>query len=205
MHNLLTAQLAVTNVCHELANWMSVMKFFQDDIIAEIRNGSLSMQTMGRFFDNLDACILSIDFFRNLYAPIGYQDKAISIVKKMYEQKDITIKEERIPCELNKVFKNIETERAIATILFLLLKIVVKAFNVKISYAKEEIRIDVFNCSKMAKDRLVEIFSSQSDCLASSPFNIVALYSKLLLAAKKVKIRVNSSMTDLLRIILCQK
>jgi hypothetical protein len=80
------ASLAVSKVCHEIANYLSVIKFIQDDI----KNSNLS--EMDELLTNIDMIEQTLKFFRSVYT--SFNDDLTLSISSLYSLKNIKIIDE---------------------------------------------------------------------------------------------------------------
>lgn len=200
MDSLLTTQLAVTNMCHEIANRMSIIKFLQEDVVSDFKNGVLSEDSLEGLFAHIDDAILSMDFFRNLYSPSESKNEILKISLKICEKKDIKIV--NFTTQFEESFSSSNVGKAIAAILFFLTKINNSKFSVIFSTIEKAIIMDIRGCTGELQKRLIAMLNANED--DENTFNTIAHYIKSLLLTDKLFIKTDNKIVDTLRIKICK-
>jgi hypothetical protein len=75
--------LTVSKICHEIANYLSVIKFIQEDM----KNSDMS--EMDELFVNIDMIEHTLKFFRGIYT--SFNDDLTLLIKSIYTSKNIQI------------------------------------------------------------------------------------------------------------------
>lgn len=202
MDGLLVAQSVATNICHEMANYMSIIKFLQEDILDEIKNGSNSVDSMNQLFDNVENAILSMDFFRNLYSSSESKNEISKIILKICEKKGLKIS--NFTEQLQDPLFSANVEKAASAILFLITKMNNSKFCITLSIVDKAIIIDVRGCAGEAQRHFIKMISTDINSENKNTFNIVAHYARILLSLDKLTIKTDNKIVDTLRIKICK-
>lgn len=202
MNTLLTTQFTAANICHEIANYMSVIKFQQEDILEKIENGITFMDSAEQLFNNIDNTILMMDFFRNLYSPSDSRNEVSKLALKICKQKGVKVL--NFTPEFEESFTSTKVEKTVAGILFLITRVNNGKFNVVFSIVDKAIVMDIKGCVGAVQRRFIKMLNTDINDEDKEAFNIIAYYVKKLLAYDKLTIKTDDKIVDTLRIKICK-
>ena len=185
MSNLTTTMFTASNLCHEIANYLSVMKFMQEDV--EEFLGNKTDETVESLFKTIDQLTLAMDFFRNLYSPAEGKNEVLHILLKLYKIKGIKIS--GLNETIYETLENHTTEKIYSAILYVILKSCRDTSHISVEKMSNGVNIicsqDVF-----LKDSITEAFNSENpDSMHCDNFNILAVYANQLAESEKYTIK----------------
>jgi hypothetical protein len=175
-----TLTLTVAKICHEIANYLSILKFLEEDICF-----SYNAETV-EFIKNIDLLSFTMDFFRNIYSNSSQSSNQFENIKNICKLKDIelAVSSQVIDKKLPGNAMN-----SICVILYIF---------AKISKTKDMINVDFINdCVVIEKNGSANVSNSIIDALNNSTckkdiFNILAKYAKDLLNSINYNINIST-------------
>lgn len=180
LENLKTIQLTAAKICHEIANYLSIIKFLQEDIK---ENESAEILELNKSIDLLS---YTMDFFRNVYGSSVQPSKAPEIIKTICELKDLNLKfdpEILTECEDNDLIN------AICLFVYILSKTSRPNETTFVNKSNEVVTITKEGQSALPKSikNLLNNESSTEDI-----FNILASHAKHLLNSSKYNVEIST-------------
>lgn len=201
---LLTTQYTASNICHEIANYMSIIKFVQDDVLHDFKSRNLSEETLEQLFVNIDIAMLIMDFFRNLYSPSQSKNDVLKILHNIYKFKGVKIS--GLNPDSSDSIKTYSVERIAASLLFIILKLSRAKNDIIFDSLSGNIVINIKGYSPDFKKELNKILTDGDDGeTTQNVFNVMIHYAKCLAAVDKYAIKIDDKNVDNLRIIICKQ
>ncbi|MDR1488649.1 MAG: hypothetical protein LBI26_02830 [Holosporales bacterium] len=201
MDEMLIAKCVASNICHEIANSISVIKFVEEDVslLLNSRDNSLG-EVLQLLFQNVDSLINSMNFFRDLYSLSSSNKEIIQTVVKMYEYKNVKISGTN--SKTLELITNSRVEKIVAAVLFVVLKLSNKGNKVIFDIPNNDsIIINVKKYSPEFKTEVIKILNQE---LTPDVFNVIGYYVRCLAQTEEYEIRIDSKNSENLRIIICK-
>ena len=169
LDNVKTVQLAVAKICHEIANYLSIIKFLQEDIKEKATPEILELNK------NIDLLSYTMDFFRNAYSDSVQSAKTPEIIKAICTLKEIDLK---IAPEILENLENNNLINAISLFVYIISKVSKSGERLEISKENDAIVIKTAKTVTLQKSiqGVINGESAEEDI-----FNILACYARYLL------------------------
>ncbi len=123
--------LTVAKICHEMANYLSVLNFIREDIE---HTATPEIQEM---IKNIELLTYTIEFFRGIYSDKINIDALISAIHKIYNKKGI------VAPALNDIVAQHNGKAAICGLLYVIMKVSKPGDIVKINHNEDKIVISI--------------------------------------------------------------
>jgi hypothetical protein len=198
MHELLLPQSIASNICHEIANHLSVARFLYDDIKERANKDNLpAMENAEEMALSIEMLILLMDFYRNIYSATETKNHALSIVAQMYRAKDIKFSELNYKSDDSK--NSDVQEKVAAIVLFSILKLCNNSLEVILDAPINNIVINIKGYTTQFEKDLEKFLSSPKTC---DSLNVLMYYAGILLGAENGSIKTDKIANNI-RIIVC--
>ncbi len=204
-NNLKTGMSTASYICHELTNYLSVMKFQQEDIEDNI--DPKYEEFLSPFFNTLDYLIITMDFFRNVYSPTHSKNDVLSIISKISKIKNIKLN------GINEIIKisqdNPPLEKLYAGIIYIAMKSCRDKSSLSISIDNynnpSDIRIIFDDINSFIKQSIIDALTNNNfDIIEEDSYNVFALYMRRLSIELNMSIKINNN-NDKLVINICKQ
>lgn len=170
--------LVVAKICHEMANYLSILNFIKEDIADNATNDIREMLKI------IELLAGTMDFFRNIYSDSSDTESLINTVKKIYLLKDVKL---QFPCETIYSIPE-KVKNALCGILYTIVKSSRPGDVVTVSGSTHKILID------MPKNRAfpIEVRNALShDAIKDNVFNILVNHAKRLANSEGYEIKLS--------------
>ena len=196
MDQLKTTKLTAAKICHEIANYLSIMKFLEEDLRPSCHNDDLKM-----LLDNVDLLTYTMDFFRNLYASSKQKTGVGDVVFNIYKLKGISlIGSEKV----FQSFSNPNEESMLACILYIIMKSCRHGDEVSIAF-DNNLGVSIEITASIASLPSSILYAINSDDCEEDIFNVLAKYAKQLANLEKYCMSTNDSVPNNLGIKIWKK
>ena len=169
--------LTVAKICHEMANYLSVLNFIKEDIASNTTGDVREM------FKIIELLTHTMDFFRNVYADNIDSNTVINVLKKIYLLKEINL---FLPSD------NIsgKIQGAICCVLYTIMKSSKSGDIVSVSNVGNKVVIN------MPADCLlpVEVNKALSSDIPNNAFNILVNYAKSIARLDGYEIKIEDNL-----------
>lgn len=172
--------LTVAKICHEIANYLSVLNFIKEDTTAS------ATCDLGEMYKIIDLLAYTMDFFRNVYTDNIDSKAVINSLKKIYLLKDINL---FITSESSMHSLPEKVQGAICCILYTIMKSSQSGDIVAVSSATDKFIINIpenINLSTEASKAL-------SGTTQSNAFNILINYAQNIASLEGYKIKLEDN------------
>ena len=173
--NVHIMQCVASNICHELVNHFSVIKFLQSDIMEE--DGA----TISDLFDRFDLLFLYIDFFRSIFTSTDSANDALKIAVEICKLKKVNVN--------NCVSTDAATEKIIAIFLFILAKSA--RSNVTVFFRENEQTIKIIAENYTGGIPQTDINTINSTQQEIDAYNVIAYYALILAKEKELNLQMD--------------
>lgn len=182
----MNTQLTVAKICHEMANYLSILKFYQDDL------NHLNQKEIQEVSKLIDLLSHTMSFFRNIYSPKIDSNSLSEDLKKIYKLKELEISDS------NGILKDISEnlQNVVSGVLYLIMKVSKPSDVVKISGDLSEIILEIPSGRKLAKNITDAILSNVSDDV----FNVFINFIKHLASLERSEITISKD--NIIKIVL---
>ena len=171
MDQLKTTKLTAAKICHEIANYLSIMKFLEEDLRPSCHNDDLKM-----LLDNVDLLTYTMDFFRNLYASSKQKTGVGDVVFNIYKLKGISLIGSK---KVFQSFTNPNEESMLACILYIIMKSCRHGYEVCIAF-EDNLGVSIEVTASIASLPSSILNALNSDECDEDIFNIIAKYARRL-------------------------
>jgi len=172
--------LTVAKICHEMANYLSVLSFIKEDIAG---NATGNIEELCK---TIDLLTYTMDFFRNVYADNADSKAEINALKKIYLLKDINL---FISSDNGLYSLPNRVQKAICCILYTAMKSSKSGDIVTVSRAMDKFVINIPENTNLP----TEVNNALSGTLPSNVINILINYAKNIASLEGYKIRLEES------------
>ncbi|MDR3224013.1 MAG: hypothetical protein LBT03_00275 [Holosporales bacterium] len=159
------AKFSVAKVCHEMANYLSIIKFIQEDL------NKINNHELDELFVNIDLLTYTMDFFRGIYSASGSVINLCDVLCKIATLKNVNF------IDLDRALPNISSDDSksfIVGIIYLILKISKTGDTITISkFSSDSMEVRVNNGRTFPKT-VMSVFNGNQ--IPHDIFNVFAIY-----------------------------
>ena len=169
--------MTVAKICHEMANYLSVLNFIKEDIASNTTGDVREM------FKIVELLTYTMDFFRNVYADNIDSKTLINALKKIYLLKEINLfmSSDNMPEKIRG---------AICCVLYTIMQSSNSGDIVSVSNVGNKVVIN------MPKDSILptEVNKALSSDISNNAFNILVNYAKSIARLDGYEIRIEDNL-----------
>ncbi|MDR0552566.1 MAG: hypothetical protein LBG13_00535 [Holosporales bacterium] len=193
MDELLFPQSIASNICHEIANHLSIAKFLYDEIKEKAKkDGLLNMEDTEEIASSIEMLILLIDFYRNVYSSMEIKNHALSIVSRIYRIKNIKFSE--LSSKPSDSATGCVPEKIAAIILFSILKLCNEDIEIILDAPANNVVINIKKYSAQFEKDLDKFLNAPRTCDA---LNVLMYYAETLLKSERYSIKTDKIANNL--------
>ncbi|MDR3030944.1 MAG: hypothetical protein LBU35_00990 [Holosporales bacterium] len=165
MENFNTTKLTAAKICHEIANYLSVMKFLQDDIRPSNTPEAIEL------IKSIDLLSYTMDFFRSVYTGSVQNSNVLGIIKNICRLKNISL---IAPTDIMETISG-DLTNAIGIVLYIIMKICKPGDKITIKRSSDSFFIEKDNSTTISQNVINAINDNSCE---EDIFNILAKYAK---------------------------
>lgn len=175
--------LTVAKICHEMANYLSVLTFIKEDIADNATDDEQEM------FTNIELLTHTMDFFRSIYSDNINSEAIINVLENIYSLKGLHL-------SISYGALNLLSEKvrgAVCAVLYTIMKTAKPRDTVAVYKKTNDIVIDVPQ-NRMLSNGVKDALSANS--VDNNVFNILINYAKSIAASDGYAITLNGNLNQ---------